>query len=222
MQFPDSAESRVHGISSFCTWHRSDGRETHAVTEVQQPKNAANPLSYLLKPGNTSSPSENELLFMVATHAVPPAVQARDLKEASAADPVLTDIRQRLKVDNWSDAPKAHRYEFTFVGQHIMRGTRIAVPSSLRSEVLQIAHEDHLGMVKVKTRLLEKVWCPSIDKDVETTCRTCICCQVVGPPPAPQPPVQRTPFPSPPWSELTVDIFGPLPSGESTFAPVTF
>ena len=103
-----------------------------------------------------------------------------------------------------------------------MRGTRIAVPLSLRSEVLQIAHEGHLGMVKVKTRLLEKVWWPRIDKDVETTCRTCICCQVVGPPPVPQPPVQRTPFPSPPWSELAVDIFGPLPSGESTFAPVYF
>ena len=115
-----------------------------------------------------------------------------------------------------------HQHEFTFIGQLIVRGARIAMPSSLRSEVLQIAHGGHLGMVKVKTRLLEKVWWLSIDKDVETTCRTCICCQVVGPPPAPQPPVQRTPFPSPPWSELAVDIFGPLPSGESTFAPVYF
>ena len=201
----------VHGIGPTA-------EKVRAVTEAEQPKNAANPVSHLLKPGNTSLPSENEHLFMVATHAVPSAVQARDLKEASAADPELTDIRQRLKVRKHT----RRRHEFTFIGQLIMRGTHIALPSSLRSGVLQFAHEGHLGMVKVKTRLLEKVWWPSIDKDVETTCRTCICCQVVGPPPAPQPPVQRTPFPSPPWSELAVDIFGPLPSGESTFAPVYF
>ena len=203
----------VHGIGPTA-------EKARAVTEAQQPKNAANPLSHLLKPGNTSSPSENEHLFMVATHAVPSAVQARDLKEASAADPELTDIRQRLKVDNRSDAPKAYQ---TSAQVHLHRTTHHARHSHRPAvEVLQIAHEGHLGMVKVKTRLLEKVWWPSIDKDVETTCRTCICCQVVGPPPAPQPPVQRTPFPSPPWSELAVDIFGPLPSGESTFVPVYF
>ena len=77
----------VHGVGPTA-------EKARAVTEAQQPKNAANPLSYLLKPGNTSSPSDNELLFMVATHAMPPAVQARELKEASAADPELTDIRQ--------------------------------------------------------------------------------------------------------------------------------
>ena len=92
----------VHGIGPTA-------EKSRAVTEAQQPKNAANRLSLLLKPGNTSSPSENEHLFMVATHTVPSAVQARDLKEASAADPVLTDIRQRLKVNNWSDAPKAYK-----------------------------------------------------------------------------------------------------------------
>ena len=66
-------------------------------------------LSRLLKAGNTSLPSEDEHLFMVATHAVPCALQARDLEEASAADPALTDIRQRLKVNNWSDASKAYK-----------------------------------------------------------------------------------------------------------------
>ena len=44
-----------------------------------------------------------------------------------------------------------HRHEFTFIGQFIMRGTHIALPSLLRSGVLQIAHEGHLDMVKVKT-----------------------------------------------------------------------
>ena len=194
------------------------------VQFVSSAKNIADPLSRLLKPGNTSSPSEDEHLFMVATHAVPCALQARDLEEASAADPELADIRQRLKVDNWSDAPKAFktvRHELTFIGQLIMRGSRIVVPSSLRSRVLQLAHEGHQGMVKMKTRLREKVWWPGIDKDVEATCRTCFGCQVVGPP-APRPPVKHTSLPSAPWSELAVDILGPLPSGESILVLVDY
>ena len=90
----------VHGIGP-------SAKKARAVTEAQHPKIAANPLSHLLKPGNTSSPSENDHLFMVATHTVPSAVQARDLKEASAADPELTDIRQRLKINNLVRRPQS-------------------------------------------------------------------------------------------------------------------
>ena len=58
---------------------------------------------------------------------------------------------------------------------------------------------------------------------MEATCRTCSGCQVVGPP-APQPPVKRTPFPSAPWSwsKLAVDILGPLTSGESILVLVDY
>ena len=60
-----------------------------------------------------------------------------------------------------------------------------------------------------------------MDKDVEAACRSCYGCQVVGPP-APRPPVKSTPFPSAPWSELAVDILGPLPSGESVLVLVDY
>ena len=73
----------------------------------------------------------------------------------------------------------------------------------------------------MKARLREKVWWPGIDKDVEAACRSCYGCQVVGPP-APRTPVKSTPFPTAPWSELAVDILGPLPSGESILALVDY
>ena len=117
----------VHGIGPTA-------EKARAVTEAQQPKNAANPLSHLLKPGNTSSPSENEHLFMVATHTVPSAVHARDLKEASAADQELTDIRQRLKVNNWSDAPNAYK---TSTRVHLHRTTHHARHSHRRAVVAE-------------------------------------------------------------------------------------
>ena len=120
----------VHGIGPMA-------EKARAVTEAQRPKNAANPLSHRLKPGNTSLPSENEQLLMVATHTLPSVVQARDLKEASAADQELTDIRQRLKVNNWSDAPKAyktstrvHLHRTTHHGRHSHRRAVVAEKQS--------------------------------------------------------------------------------------------
>ena len=114
----------VHGIGPTA-------EKARAVTEAQQPKNAANPLSRLLKPG---PPSENEHLSMVATHTVPSAVQARDLKETSAANPELADIRQRLKVDNRSDAPEAYK---TSTRVHLHRTTHHARHSHCRAVVAE-------------------------------------------------------------------------------------
>ena len=42
-----------------------------------------------------------------------------------------------------------------------MRGTRIVVPQSLKSEVLRLAEEEgHQGFVKMKNGLRTKVWWP--------------------------------------------------------------
>ena len=41
-----------------------------------------------------------------------------------------------------------------------MRGTRIVVPQSLKSEVLRLAQEGHQGFVKMKNGLRTKVWWP--------------------------------------------------------------
>ena len=194
------------------------------VQFVSSAKNIADPLSRLLSPSNTSAPTEDEHAFMVAAHAVPSALHASDLEKASAADPELADVRRRLKVDDWTDAPTPYKFvrnELTYIGQLILRGTRIVVPSSMRKQVLDLAHEGHQGIVKMKARLHEKVWWPGIDKDVEAACRSCYGCQVVGPP-APRTPVKSTPFPTAPWSELAVDILGPLPSGESILVLVDY
>ena len=42
------------------------------------------------------------------------------------------------------------RNELTFIGQVILRGTRIVITKVLRSRVLELAHEGHQGIVKMK------------------------------------------------------------------------
>ena len=93
------------------------------------------------------------------------------------------------------------------------------IPSKLRKRVIELAHEGHQGVVKTKQRVRTKVWWPKIDKDVESKCRSCHGCQLVGLPTPPEP-IKSSPFPTQPWKDLAADLLGPLPSGEYLFAVV--
>ena len=73
-----------------------------------------------------------------------------------------------------------------------MRGTRIVTPQSLRSEIVQLAHEGHQSIVKMKNRLRSKVWWPKMDDDAESVYKKFHGCQVVGEFCAPEPMQSRT------------------------------
>ena len=45
------------------------------------------------------------------------------------------------------------------------------VPKKLRGRVIELGHEGHQGLVKMKQRLRTKVWWPGIDKDAENFAR---------------------------------------------------
>lgn len=97
----------------------------------------------------------------------------------------------------------------------------MVIPTSLRQQVLALAHEGHQGIVKTKERLRSKVWRPGIDREAERKCRECHGCQAVAPP-VPPPPVKSTPLPEAPWEHLAADLLGPLPSGESLLVVVDY
>ncbi|XP_046581664.1 uncharacterized protein K02A2.6-like [Haliotis rubra] len=113
------------------------------------------------------------------------------------------------------------RNELSAIGKIVLRGTRILIPKLLRENVLQLAHEGHPGIVRMKQRLRSKVWWPGIDADAEKFCRSCHGCQVVALPKSP-PPMCRTPLPTSPWQHLAADLMGPLPTGEHVFVVVDY
>ena len=102
-----------------------------------------------------------------------------------------------------------------------MRGTRIVIPQSLRSEVLHLAHEGHQGIVKMKNRFRTKVWWPKIDYDAAQVCMSCHGRQVIGGFCAPEP-MQWVEPPSGPWQDVAIDVLGPLPSGENLLVVVDY
>ena len=78
-----------------------------------------------------------------------------------------------------------------------------------REAVLQELHEGHPGMTKMKALARMYVWWPGMEKDIETTVRTCAECQSVcaSPPVAPLHPWR---WPTRPWARLHLDYAGPF------------
>ena len=91
----------------------------------------------------------------------------------------------------------------------MLRGTRLVTPKKLRKQLLELAHEGHQGIVKIKQRLRSKVWWPGTDREAEQRCRTCHGCQLVGKPLLPEP-MERTELPTQPWQDLAAALLGPV------------
>lgn len=153
---------------------------------------------------------------MVAQTAVPAALRIQEIERETAADTELQVVRQCLVDGNWNNCAKPYRSvrnELTFIGHVILRGTRLVIPSALRTRVLDLAHEGHQGVVKTKERLHSKVWWPGIDQAAEKKCKACYGCQLVTKT-TQVPPLKPTVMPQRPWEELAMDLLGPMPSGE--------
>ncbi|KAJ8351786.1 hypothetical protein SKAU_G00232620 [Synaphobranchus kaupii] len=142
-------------------------------------------------PSPTPDPSpdttEPELILMLHT-PLQATVSLEDLQLASAQD------SPNSALTSGRGGPRKFRRSFT-----------------LRPRILAMAHEGHLGIVKVKQRCRDLVWWPGLDRDIETMVKDCTTCLVsgkTGPPPSP--PLQPLQWPPAPWKHIQVDICGEL------------
>ena len=168
--------------------------------------------------------TENYVNF-ITVKAVPKAMSAKEIEEVALNDKEMECLRQAIQTGRW-EGTECSEYlhvanELCVVGGIIMRGTRIVIPKGLRTTVLTIGHEGHLGVVSMKQRLRTKVWWPKLEKDVERFVKTCDACQLVGRPDPPEP-VASTELPQRPWCVVAIDYLGPLPSGEHILVVVDY
>ena len=166
--------------------------------------------------GKNFDDTENYVNF-ITVKAVPKAMSAKEIEEVALNDKEMECLRQAIQTGRW-EGTECSEYlhvanELCVVGGIIMRGTRIVIPKGLRTTVLTIGHEGHLGVVSMKQRLRTKVWWPKLEKDVERFVKTCDARQLVGRPDPPEP-VASTELPQGPWCAVAIDYLGPLPSGE--------
>ena len=64
----------------------------------------------------------------------------------------------------------------TSEGSILLCNNRIVIPTTLQQRVVNIAHEGHMGIVKTKQLLREKVWFPAMNNLIESTSAKCLPC----------------------------------------------
>lgn len=95
-----------------------------------------------------------------------------------------------------------------------MWGTRVIVPTKLRTQVLQELHTGHLGVVKMKALARGYVWWPGCDDQIEKLAKVCLGCQRVQSMPS-LAPLHPWDWPTLPWQRIHIDFAG-------TFQGTTF
>ena len=67
-------------------------------------------------------------------------------------------------------------------GQNVFQ--QLVMPKEYWEEMLCLVHEvpmsSHLGIAKIRNKLLEHFYWPGVEKDVKTLCSSCQICQNAG------------------------------------------
>ena len=93
---------------------------------------------------------------------------------------------------------------------------QIVLPYVLRSKILNLAHclpsSGHIGMGKMRKRILKYFFWPGVYTDIREYCRTCETCQKIGKGGSiMKAPMEKPPIIDHPFSRLSIDVAGPLP-----------
>ena len=150
----------------------------------------------------------------VTINSLPVAVTLDELQKASESDPIINKVRTCVLSNKWSKGEELKPYyqirsELSVKDSIILKGDKLVIPYSLQKRLLELAHESHMGVVKTKQLLRQKVWWPRIDDHVAQMIKKWRACQMTSAPPR-EPPVVMTKLPDGPWRELSMDITGPF------------
>lgn len=143
-----------------------------------------------------------------------PCLTYTELRGETHNDEVLRNVTNLIQ-NGWPPKQDAlneelrpyHRFrdELSYNDGIVLRGEKILVPISLRTRLLHLAHQSHMGLSKTKSRLRQTYWWPAMDTDVENLVRNCFCCRQIPR----DSPVQVTEWCTRPWNHLAIDIAGP-------------
>ena len=115
-----------------------------------------------------------------------PDKTTQEVREATQKDPVLQTLLQVID-EGWparkSDVPEPMRLYFDIPGTLsrqdgiILKGERILIPFTLRSEMKKRLHSAHLGYDSMLRRARELLYWPGMAQDIKHTAEHCEACQ---------------------------------------------
>ena len=204
---------------------------------IRYQKESSNPVDYLsrhpLPIDVLSSEHESiaeEYVNFVTSQSVPKALNENDILKETLQDDTLNAVKMLHETNKWylvdqgydfgdyvqlsslrSFSKVRHELSVTASGL-VLKGGKLVIPANLQQTV-NLAHEGHQGLSKTKALLREKIWFPGIDSFVSDVVSRCIACRANFDA-KPREPLKMTPLPSRPWSDISVDFYGPLPYQE--------
>ncbi len=87
----------------------------------------------------------------------------------------------------------------------VVRGSRIVVPGSMRTDILQKLHDGHQGLTKCRERANAAVWWPGLATELKNTVMSCRTCQEQRRAQTKKPLIS-TPLPDRPWKRIALDL----------------
>ena len=208
---PSMASSRIQrwaltlGAYSFSVTHRP-GKENSNADGLSRL-----PLPDL--PTNVPPPQDTVLLLESIQTSL---VTAAQIKKWTARDPILSKVLNYV-LQGWPSKPDSdelrpffHRKEELSIEDGcILWGHRVVIPPPGREKIVELLHESHPGMTRIKGIARSYVWWPGIDDVLEKKVRHCQSCQEHQRLPS-KAPLHPWEFPERPWSRLHIDFAGPF------------
>ncbi|KAK3744054.1 hypothetical protein QZH41_000988 [Actinostola sp. cb2023] len=122
------------------------------------------------------------LLFYNDRDTLP--VKERELERETRRDPGLAQVVRPVE-EGWDSheacpelAPYTLRKEEIVIRNGVLMWSgRVVVPPKLRSKILDVLYEGHIGIVKMKGLGRSYTWWLHMDKGIEETVKSCEGCQ---------------------------------------------
>ena len=177
----------------------------------------ADALSRLPVPSEvTETPIPAEVIHLME-HLDATPLSCSQIRRWTDQDLTLSKVK-RCVLEGWPDRPDCkedlspyvqRRLEFGVEEGCVLWGCRVVVPQKGRERALEMLHEAHPGMARMKALARSYMWWPGMDKEIERYVKGCQDCQSTrkDPPPLPLHPWS---LPGKPWSRIHIDYAGPM------------
>ena len=144
-------------------------------------------------------------------------ITSRQISQASRADPILSTVAEFI-LQGWPDKHSISRPELQVYYNHkdelslhqgcILWGSRVVVPAKYQEAVLDELHQNHPGIVRMKSLARSYVWWPGIDSMIENSVLKYYTCQQAGNKPQ-NAPLHPLSWSDKPWDRIHLDFAGP-------------
>lgn len=168
-------------------------------------------LSRLPLPHTESVVEPYELVFVIES-LDDLVISHKTVREQTERDTDLVELKSFIKhgAPNRITNPALSKYKTHIPFMSLMKGcilfhNRVLIPQNLRASVLATFHENHPGIVAMKSLARSLIWYPGLDRDIESLVKSCKVCQTARS----RPPQVHGQWPTPtrPWQRLHIDHF---------------